>query len=402
MKACTNDMSETIVLCEPQCWGFEHATFNAALLKTILVAYPGAQVILLGEREHLKWVCGELDREPDTDNERILWQDITIPGVYLGSWKDLGKELVWCRALLNAASTRAARFLTVCSITNTGLLALKLLMHARREQRPVLVVPHSILTSIATRQPRRPWKWLIGFRQVMTFLHPRLLRYVALGGSIYQALAQVSPNLTSHFTVLDQPYLWSDLDTSFEIHRTGVIRFGYFGSSDRTKGFDRFFRLASETQQQAHNCEFVMVGFVYTESDYLKSRQAIQGVTQSPLSREEYARRAAGITYAVGTSNPEHYRLAASASFLDALAHSKPGIYLRNSYIEYYFEQMGDIGYLCDTHEQMKNLILSIAKDFPAERYLHQCETIRHGRRIFEPQVLASKLRGIVESLEGE
>ena len=53
-------------------------------------------------------------------------------------------------------------------------------------------------------------------------------------------------------------------------------------------------------------------------------------------------------------------RLVASATFLDALSYVKPGIYLRNPYVEYYFEQMGDIGYLCDSYEEMREVVLAI------------------------------------------
>lgn len=38
-----------IILCEPQCWGFEHSPFNASLLCTVLIAYPRSRVIFLAE-----------------------------------------------------------------------------------------------------------------------------------------------------------------------------------------------------------------------------------------------------------------------------------------------------------------------------------------------------------------
>ena len=60
------------------------------------------------------------------------------------------------------------------------------------------------------------------------------------------------------------------------------------------------------------------------------------------------------------------------------------------------FERMGDIGYLCDSYEEMRNIVLSILREFPLARYQQQCENIRRGRRIFEPQALAPRLRAIV------
>ena len=58
-----------IILCEPQCLGFEHASFNAALLQTVLAAFPAAKVVFMAEKAHLACVreklaeaTGSLDR----------------------------------------------------------------------------------------------------------------------------------------------------------------------------------------------------------------------------------------------------------------------------------------------------------------------------------------------------
>ena len=105
------------------------------------------------------------------------------------------------------------------------------------------------------------------------------------------------------------------------------------------------------------------------------------------------------LTYVVWTAKPDHYRLTASGTFLDAMAFLKPGIYLRNDYIEYYFERMGDIGYLCDSCDDMVSTVREILSEFPTVRYQRQVENIRKGRIIFEPQTLAPRLRDIVGSL---
>ena len=39
-------MTRRILLCEPQCAGFVHVPFNAALLATVLAAWPDPEVTL--------------------------------------------------------------------------------------------------------------------------------------------------------------------------------------------------------------------------------------------------------------------------------------------------------------------------------------------------------------------
>ena len=42
-----------IIICEPQCIGFEHVEFNAALITLIQYAYPNKKILFLSESEHL-------------------------------------------------------------------------------------------------------------------------------------------------------------------------------------------------------------------------------------------------------------------------------------------------------------------------------------------------------------
>ena len=77
--------------------------------------------------------------------------------------------------------------------------------------------------------------------------------------------------------------------------------------------------------------------------------------------------------------------------FVDALSFGKPGIYLRNPFVEHYFERMGDIGYLCDSLDQVQETVESILLRFPLERYRAQRRAVGKGRRLFAPETLVRK-----------
>ena len=396
-------MNEQVILCEPQCFGFEHSSFNAALLYTVLLAYPDAQITFMGEREHLVWVRQVLAREAKVDERRVTWQEIVIPPQELSRRKYLAVELTWCRYMLRVASTPNLRFLILCSITSIGLFFVKVLMHLKGTPVPILAILHGGLSSIVDRQPRLPWMWLLSLRQVLRLPHPKRLRYIVLGESIYRALLDVLPGVCSKFRALNIPYFFlTHNNTSLDMGCGQVVSFGYFGVIRNVKGFDVFCRLAAEIQRERTQelSEFVMVGFLNQRGSYpVFGQDAIKGVSYTPLSVEEYAHRASSLTYAVVTASPKEYNFGASTSFLDGLSYVKPGIYLRNPYIEYSFRKMGDIGYLCDSYQEMRSVILSILKEFPLARYQRQCENILQGCKIFEPQVLAPQLRAIIDDM---
>jgi hypothetical protein len=390
--------TESIVLCEPQCWGFEHASFNAALLQTVLIAYPGAALVFMGEADHLACVREALDRASCPLHGRVRWQEVEIPLRTVGGWRRLRSESVWCRRVLSVARDPQVNALVICSITETGLLVLKGMLQTHRIPVPVLVTIHGILASVEGSGPRRPWNWATHLRQVLRLPHPRQLTYLALSDSIRVAVSEAMPGVVSHFRAVDPPYFMPSVANAFM--PGAMIRFGHFGvARDHEKNFGLFAQLAEEVGRcfDPPLGEFWAVGFLDPSAGNVTAREAsVKGLSRAPLSAEEYAWRAQSIAYAVGLANPLHYRLVVNASFLDALCYLKPGIYLRNPYIEYYFNRLGDIGYLCDSYDQVRDVVFSVLREFPQGRYREQCANILRGRRMFEPEVIAPQLRAIV------
>jgi hypothetical protein len=225
---------------------------------------------------------------------------------------------------------------------------------------------------------------------------------LALGGSIYPSLDLLMPEAASHFRVLDPPYFMNETATAVDGDRH--IRFGYFGvGRNAERAFNQFVRLAQEIQRQPgrKRGEFLIVGHVQTGvGDPAIRPGVVEGASRTALPLDEYTRRARTVTYAVSLADSAHYRLVASASFLDALCYLKPGIYLRNAYVQYYFDRMGDIGYLCDSYDELRDVILAILQNFPEARYQQQCQNIRNGRLRFEPQAVAPRLLAIVRECQ--
>lgn len=394
---------EEIILCEPQCWGFEHSSFNAALLQTVSLAYPSAHITFLGEGTHVELVRAAHGHNFPPHSKTLEWQVIVIPPRRAGMWWRLRQESKLYEQVLRLSRRKGTPFILLTSVTNTAILALKSLLDHHEHPGPILAIPHSILATLESRQLKLPWNWPLRLGRVMRWHQPTQLRYIALGKSIHDHLKKTHPELAVHFRPLDPPYPWQkgpDLGSVDPEHSHRNICFGFIGVASRGKGYRVFARLASEIGKDNPLPDFLLAGFLAEPLAHLGYAPRVRGLSTEPLSLNEFHRRAADLTYAVFSGDPRIYRLTASASFLDALSFVKPGIYLRNPYVEHYFERMGDIGYLCDSYEEMRDIILSILKDFPAARYRRQQENIVKGRRIFEPETLAPRLREIVEEFE--
>jgi len=64
-----------IVICEPMCWGFEHAPVNAALIATVAEAFQEEGLSFLAEAEHIRYVKSILDAHSVV----VRYRETTIP-----------------------------------------------------------------------------------------------------------------------------------------------------------------------------------------------------------------------------------------------------------------------------------------------------------------------------------
>ncbi len=392
-------MMTTLVLAEPQCWGFEHARFNAALARTVNLAYPGARLILLAEPGHLDQARSISDRIDPPAQAAVEWRRLSIPRRRAKTLERLAQGLLTISTVLRTVRDEDASLLLLMAATETDLLLLKLLLRVFRLTCPALAVFHGMLASLSPQAPARRWASLRGLRLVFRLPHPTQLGYIALGSSIVQALTEVNPSVARYTAAMDIPFLWEkhDMPAAGGIQQH-PLRFGFFGASGgRGKGFDAFATLARDVQATGLPVEFSVVGHLSTSGQYRRYASTFPGASATPHTAMEYGRLASGVTYAVSAGDPEVYHFVASTSFLDALSFVKPGIYLRNSYLEDCFHRMGDIGYLCNTIAEMKELMITLLKNFPTDRYLRQCETILRARRIFDPATVQAEFHQIAE-----
>jgi len=390
-----------IIISEPQCWDFEHSRVNASVVHTALLAFRDSQVLFLGEPGHAARVRELLGEQAPEEASRVEWRDLVIPGRQESGPGRLWREWNAIRSTLRSASRLHASLVLLTSATEIGLLLLKIQLAVSRPSAPVLAVMHGGLASIVPGAPRKRWASLRGLHLVFRLPHPRQLRYVALGESILSSLREIHPVAARHTVAIGIPFSWTVHALPPELSRSpSPVRFGYFGvSGGRGKGFDRFVQLADEIGGEFPEARFVMVGHLSTGADRMRFGTARWDFPGSPLTQAEYAQRAREVTYAVSVTDPYVYRVGASTSFLDALSSVKPGIYLRNAYLEECFARMGDIGYLCDTLDDVRDCIRSVLRDFPVARYREQCRTILTMRHIFEPATISARFRAIVEEV---
>ncbi len=377
-----------ILVVEPQCRGFEHVPFNAALLDTVGRAFSGARIWFHGENQHIEGVGATLGWHGRA-REEIVLVATEVPPRDLVGWRRLWPEFQCLSRWRHVIRDVGADLVIFSSITDTGLIALKCALWARLTHTPVLAVVHGALETVLTEPPSQVWNRATSMTSALSLPNPRQLRYMALGDSIVLALLGWRKAIAKQFLAIDHPYLFPPAAFS-QARAHGPCRFGFFGVSSKP-GFVDFAQLARSVSGDQPEAEFLLVGHI-KQPVGVHSLPGIAAPATEPLTANEYARLASRLTFAIGLAGPESYRLSASASFLDSLAYATPGIFVRNPYVECYFERMGDIGYLCRSGEEVETVVRGILERFPTERYERQRQRILEKRDLFAPTNVAPHL----------
>jgi hypothetical protein len=386
-----------IVICEPMCWGFEHASVNAALIGIVAEAFQDEELLFLAEAEHIRYVKNILDAHAVV----VTYRETAIPPrTLVEQHQRFAPDFRLYRNVFREAHKNRANTIIFCSVMSPGLISIKTLLRRYRDIVCLAVLHHVLkeVTAVPSLQPHRLFFWL---RLWLSFCNTHRLRYVVLGPHIEERLKQYVPRVSSYVSSIDLPYFFRD-DVSPEPLADDVIRFGSYGVGSFEKGTDIFFRLAEEVQsaKTTYKPTFTLVGYVWDEQLKAVPHRSVNIPSlDAPLDADAYEKYCRNIDYALFFYVPNAYELRASGAFLDAFLFLKPIIALKSPLSEYYFKKMGDIGYLCENHEAMRDTVLNILETRPTDRYRQQQENILAQRVQFSPAGLSVKFRNLLQAL---
>ncbi|HUX95583.1 MAG TPA: hypothetical protein VMV47_07605 [Bacteroidales bacterium] len=389
-----------IYVVEPICRGNEHAIVNAGLLASLNYAFPSSSISFSGEETHLDIVKDVLKNECVIN---ATYHSITLPSHSDVLANKIFIEYRFLKKMLVSAINEGARFAIFSACTSTQLLCLKILLRfSSFETLTVITVIHSELQGILMRPPRKPWCHLIWLRNVLRFHNLERLKILVPGEALLPVVFNEIPALKGYAYALNLAYFFSHDSVDKVYQNSDILKFGFIGVGTKRKGIDTFFRLAEKIKMpDLSGCmvaEFEVIGNISYKNFPEFMNSGVSYISSDKmLLRSEMNMLIRNIDYMILPYDKEEYKLVASATLLDAFEFVKPVIAFRNPTVEYCFDKMGNIGFLCDTEEEMEQVILRIIKDYPESEYKEQCENILNGRKIFDPKYLAPILKSILD-----
>ena len=383
-----------ILACEPVCRGFEHAAVNAAMLATFADAFPDDEVVFYASESHVAFIAAEPILR---SRNKIKFAELAVPPRKAEGAERFASEFKTVQNMFEIAERSGAATVLYTCISDETLRAIKT-QTGRFPGVACVVVLHGILASLLQRRsffPFFPSKNRHTFRTWFLRENSRQLTYIVLGESIRRELLARFPDVEPYIASIDLPYDFAD-EAEHAPFRDGTVRFGALGVLRKAKGSHLFLHLAKEVTSMAtaYRPRFICVGPVVDKKlrKHLGDTVSVPS-PDTPLTKEEFASHAKQLDYAIFLHGAKAYTLTASGVLFDAFSHMKPVIALKSPFFTWYFEKMGNIGYLCDSYADMKQLMLRLLDDPPAAEYAEQQQAILRGRRLLQIPVLAAAIR---------
>lgn len=388
-----------ILLCEMHCVGYEHVEVNAALIKAVQIAFPDQKLVFFAEQDHLSKVQRLLsDKLP---REMVEYHKLVVPARNTSGLGRLFRDYSINRNIYQYAWQNQAQIVFFLSTSSSSLIALKVLFRMQWRYKKIknILVVHGVFATIFKRPSFRPGDIMFWFRWAFLWGNNQAINYLLLCPAAEKQLKTDWPNLRNRLFYIDLPYFFEP-PHAFEPWKDQVVKFASFGSAHIGKGTHLFIKMAKEIKAVPilhSKAEFILIGHLLEKP----FKRIALGETRcpskdTPLSNEEYNKYASMVDYAVFFNHPKYYKYLTSAALFDAFSHLKPIIALRNPLFEYYYELMGDIGYLCNNYEEMKMVISNLIENPPIHKYMEQRENIYKGRQKIDITYMAEKAKNII------
>jgi hypothetical protein len=367
-----------VILFEPQCKGLEHLIFNSSILAMVSRIFAGNSVKIYGEEKHISLL-----------QERVAISAVKVKlpkGCFLG----IKKVLFEFNSLLKIKKEKPG-LLFLLSVTPFTIIISNILFR----NTVFFFFFHGILETLYNKYYFYNYNYWL--KPAFAFQGKNNINIV-LGENIKQELEKFLPGVKNIYT-LDHPYpRYSKgvLSNYFPMKvKIGTIGFGWI-----EKGSHLIFELEKKLQYiNLNTIELHYIGQILDPDIKIPDDTLVKiHGNDKPLEENDFNILVDEMYYCIFFYPVSSYKLTASGAVFDALTHLKPVIAIRNAYFEYIFNKMGNIGYLCDSLEEILVCIQYLDRFKNINIYREQQKNIINGLKYFSIEYLETKLKDIVDT----
>ena len=366
-----------IICADLNMFGNAHVPINSSLLKMISNIFNEDKILFIAEKEHLEKVKGNVDCYNINYIEKINPFSNSGFQIFL-------KEVLECinfLKILYLYKKDKANLIVIFSMFSLTHYFIKLIKILLPEVN-ILVVLHGELEYM--REKKRLNIRLFGLilKKALILKNDVNMYYLVLGKVIKKNLLEYLNMEEKSIITIDHPYEYSNIvnkNVDFE-----HIKIATIGVATKAKNTQFIFKLGEALNRFIiiDKLNLSIIGILdKSVVSYTNDNVSYLG-SNSLLDRSAFEMAIQKIDYAVFFYDNNYYKMCASGAFFDAIKFEKPIIAIKNDFFNYYFNILGNIGYLCDDYNQLEKKIVWIVNNRPSEEYQIQVNNLQKAKEI--------------------
>jgi hypothetical protein len=208
------------------------------------------------------------------------------------------------------------------------------------------------------------------------------LKYLVFGSIIKSNFIKYNLLSPESLLSIDHPYNYS-WNKSIILSLNTTIKFGTIGIGSLNKKTEKLFALAEHFRNDVSSNKicFELIGTMLPNLErFINPYVKTNGINKM-LPRYEFDNQIMELNYSLFFYDNSFYKLCASGAFFDAIKFDKPIFALKNDFFEYYFEKLGNIGFLFSNLDEMKDQIALIINGNFHNVYYIQVENLKRAKQ---------------------
>lgn len=383
-----------IVVVEPQMQGEKHVIVNAGILQILQNTFINDNIYLCMDELHLNKVLSKnYIKHSGLDTNRFSYDPKEDKKTNV-LFKFL-RQAILCFKIFKIAKRRHAKLIVFTSCFPPTAIFLNFLSSKFKQR--ILICQHGDLGVLLLDKQKLATKIFRYFiRKMLIGRNLEFNNSLIYGQSIKDKLLELVPEIKNeNFIVIDHPYEY--LENPHPVENSSIITIANIGTATSIKNSEQLFELSPQFSDEISEgkIKFSQIGSVSPEIDtYINDSVEVlvrgndfvpNSIFQKSLEASDY------FIYFFKTGG--YYELCPSGTFFDAIKFLKPIIAIRNSYFEYYFSKLGNIGYLCEDLTEMTSIIKAILRGEKASEYEQQVINLKFSQIILNNSQLTDDFR---------
>lgn len=363
--------------------GANHVIGNAGLLNLVGKISPGqSELHFFADPIHIENVRLKVQSE---HNNTIVYHPIDVIHPEANG---LNKILIWrkklntdyqiVKSILTQARKEKVEFVVFCTIVASNLYRFKPLFKHFSDLK-IIISLHGEIEYLFKKQLTTLQK-LNAYFYKKSFNSPSSnVKFLTISKLIKEKLIAAKVLQEEQLLHIEHPML----EYSRQVKALPIApKIAQLGVASIRKGSEKIFQIAEAFQKEIneHKLSFQVIGKLY--EDVMPYKNAFVQVLSSDnqhISQSRYEQSIEESGFALSLMTGDEYVFRISGSLIDSIQYQIPLIALRHEYLEFLFREGGDIGYLCNSVEEINAVLKDVANRSPhvIDRYAGQVDNLK-------------------------